>query len=312
MRPSDLVLPTGVRAMAVRGPVWASWVDRLPRLVVEVVEEWELAPDGSPMHGHGSLVLPVRDRDGQPAALKLTCPLDDETVHEHLALRQWDGDGTVRLLRADPHRRVLLLERLSTRDLSQEWDVGACEVVGDLYARLHRPALPQLVPLTTYVERWVADLADLPRSAPLPHRLVEQAVSRGRAFAADPASTGRTIHGDLHYTNVLAPLEGMQDERGPWLVIDPQPVDGDPHYELAPMLWNRWDELAGDVRGGVRRRFEALVDAAGLEEDRARDWVVVRMLVNASWELADAVTERRAPDGDHLTMCVALAKAVQE
>ena len=33
------------------------------------------------------------------------------------------------------------------------------------------------------------------------------------------------------------------------------------------MLWNRFEELAGGVRDGVRRRFHTLVDAAGLDED---------------------------------------------
>ena len=50
------------------------------------------------------------------------------------------------------------------------------------------------------------------------------------------------------------------------------------------MLWNRWEELApADVRvRRLRRRFHTLVDAAGLDEDRARDWVVVRMVLNAT------------------------------
>jgi streptomycin 6-kinase len=74
------------------------------------------------------------------------------------------------------------------------------------------------------------------------------------------------------------------------------------------MLWNRWVELAGDVREGVRRRFHALVDHGGLDEDRARDWVVVRMMHNALWELQDSPDR---PDGDYLTMCVTIAKAVQ-
>ena len=176
-------------------------------------------------------------------------------------------------------------------------------MVAELYARLHVPAIPQLRPLTAYVARWSSDLAVLPRSAPLPRRLVEQASSLGRSFVDDPASVGTMIHADLHYENVLAA------DREPWLAIDPKPVSGDPHYELAPMLWNRWAELAGDVRGGVRRRFHTLVDAAGLDEDRARDWVVVRMLHNAMWRLAD---ERTGGTDDYLTMCVTVAKAVQD
>ena len=97
-------------------------------------------------------------------------------------------------------------------------------------------------------------------------------------------------------------------DREPWLVIDPKPVNGDPHYEIAPMLWNRWEELGGDVREGVRRRFHTLVDAAGFDEDRARAWVVVRMVHNAMWALQDGP---RADPG-WLTTCISVAKAVQD
>ena len=120
----------------------------------------------------------------------------------------------------------------------------------------------------------------------------------------------RTIHGDLHYANVLA------GDREPWLVIDPKPVAGDPHYEVAPLLWNRWDEVvaSGNVRDAVRRRFHAVVDAALLDEDRARDWVVVRELHNVLWTIEDADRENRALDAadrEWVTTAVAIAKAVQ-
>lgn len=297
-------LPAFVLGFAERGPAWADWVDRLPRLVDDVLAEWELVLDGGPRHGWTALVLPVRDRSGTAAVLKLVCPpvpgLDEEE-HEALALQRIGGDGAVRLLRADPGRRLLLLERLHQRDLTELWDLEACEIVGGLYGRIHRPAPPQLRPLTSYVAGWTARLAALPRDAPVPHRMVEQAVSLGRDLGTDPASDGTMIHGDLHYENVLA------GDREPWLVIDPKPVSGDPHYEVAPLLWNRWDELAGDVRGGVRRRFHATIDAAGLDEDRARDWVVVRMLHNVLWALEDG-----EPDRAWLTTCLAVAKAVQD
>jgi len=300
-------LPPGVLAFAERGPEWAAYVDRLPRLVRELTAEWELVLDGEPTHGFCALVLPVR-RLGEPAVLKLGFP-DDESEHEGLGLQRWAGDGAVRLLSADPHRSALLLERLHPVDLTSVDVLEACDVVARLYARLHVPAPPQLRTLTSYVGRWTDQLAGLPRDAPVPHRLVQQAVSLGRDLVADEASTGTLIHSDLHYENVLA------GDREPWLVIDPKPVSGDPHYELAPMLWNRWDEAvaSGDLRAAVRQRFHALVDAAYLDEDRARDWVVVRMLHNAFWELEDTMLSTRAtdPDHDYLTMCIAIAKAVQ-
>jgi streptomycin 6-kinase len=308
--PLPFAIPPALQAQADLGEDWAAWLDSLPRMAAEVVDDWQLRLDGGPTHGYCSLVVPVRTASGRPAVLKVGFP-DEESEHEHLALQHWHGRGTVQLLRADPKRRAMLLERLHAEDLTELWDVEACEVVAALYPRLHVPAPPQLRTLTSYVERWGADLAALPRDAPLPRRLVEQAVALGRDLATDPASTGTMIHGDLHYENVLA------GDREPWLVIDPKPVSGDPHYEPAPLLWNRWQEMvdAGDVRDAVRRRFHAVVDAAGLDEDRARDWVVVRMLHNAMWTVRDAHAAGRPldeEDQEWLTRCVTLAKAVQE
>ncbi|MCX2713230.1 aminoglycoside phosphotransferase family protein [Mycolicibacterium sp. J2] len=296
-----IVLPEAVTAMAARGPQWQAWVDRLPTLVSAQLDGWNLALDGAPRHGFCSIVLPVRTGDGDAAVLKVAFP-ETESEHEHLALRRWGGAGAVRLLRADPHSRSLLLERLQDRNLDELWDIEACEVVAGLYGRIHVAALPQLRPLADSVREWTAGLRTLPRNAAVPRRLVEQAISLGDDFATDAACGGTLIHGDLHYTNVLAA------DREPWLVIDPKPMDGDPHYELAPMLWNRWDELTGYVRDGVRRRFYTLVDAAGLDADRARAWVTVRVMHNAMWEL----TEAAEPDPRWLTTCVAIAKAVQE
>lgn len=305
----QLVVPPGLAAQRRLGPAWGEWLDRLPKMYADLVAEWQLTPDGGPWHGFCSVVVPVRTVGGAPAALKITFDGDEESEHEHLALQIWSGEGTVRLLRADPHRRAMLLERLHQEDLADLWDLEACEVVAGLYPRLHVPAPPQLRTVTSYVERWVAAMASMPRNAPVPRRMVEQATHLARALCSDPDSTGRLVHGDLHYANVLA------GDREPWLVIDPKPMSGDPHYEPAPMLWNRMDELTSDVRDGLRRRFHTLVDVGGLDEARARDWVVVRMVLNAHWSIQDAQGGDRELDTgerDWITRCIAIAKAVQD
>ena len=304
-------IPPTFRAYAARGEGFAAFLDRLPRLVSELVEEWQLAHDGAAWHGRCALVVPVRTPGGRPAALKVNLP-HDEAEHEHLGLRAWHGNGAVQLLRADPHRWALLLERLrADEDLRSVDDLQACEVVAGLYRRLHVPAPPQLRRLSSYVARWTDGLAALPTDAPVPHRLVEQAVSLGRDLVADPATDERMIHADLHYENVLAA------DREPWLVIDPKPIAGDPHYEVAPMLWNRWEEVTAtrDVRSAVRRRFHTLVDASGLDEARARDWVVVREMHNVLWAIQDADRDGvplDAEDREWITRAVTIAKAVQD
>jgi streptomycin 6-kinase len=55
------------------------------------------------------------------------------------------------------------------------------------------------------------------------------------------------------------------------------------------------------------RRFHTVVDTAGLDEDRARDRVVVRELVNILWNM-----EEGPADQDWITTALAIAKAVQD
>lgn len=308
-----LPVPAGRLSQRELGEDWARWLDRLPRLAEELVAEWRLTPSAAPLHGFCSLVLPVADVDGTAGALKITFDGDDESLHEALALQHWGGRGAVRLVRADPRRRAMLLAWLPGPDLADTWDVEACEVVGGLYGRLHIPALPQLASVESYVERWLDDLDGLGRDVPMPRRYVEQALALGRALLAD-APAPVVVHGDLHYANV------MSDAAGDWIAIDPKPMAGDPHYEPAPLLWNRMEELSGpaavgSVRDGLRRRFHAVVDAGGLDEDRARDWVVVRMVVNAGWAVQDARRADRRLTGaerDWITRCIAVTKAVQD
>lgn len=296
------------------GPRWSAWLDALPRLVAGLADEWGLRLEGESWHGFCSLVLPVTTGSGTPAALKIALP-EPETEHEHVALQHWHGRGAVRLLRADPGRRALLLERLERVDLTNAWDIEACEIVARLYADLHVPPLPQLRSRSSHVERWADALRRDLTTVPVPRRLVEQALALTNDLCSEPPSA--VIHGDLHYGNVL---RGRRDDEDVWLAIDPQPTNGDPHYELEPMLRDRFGDYAapgaaGSVRDGIRRRFHTLVDVAGLDEERARDWAVVRSVLNAHWAHEDAVRAGRSLDAeerDHVTSCIAVAKAVQD
>ncbi|ONI76637.1 aminoglycoside resistance protein [Kribbella sp. ALI-6-A] len=299
-------IPDGLLVVGSRGPDWAAWLDRLPRLVQDLLGEWELTVDGSSAYGNCAVVVPVLTRAGEAAVLKVQFP-HWEAETEHLALQAWGGRGAVRLLRADPRRFAMLLERLSARDLTGVDDREACEIVGTAYSKLHVAAGPQYRTLSGELERWIEDFRALPASAPVPHRYVEQAISLASDFAADPATDGRLIHTDLHYENMLA------GDREPWLVIDPKPLSGDPCYEVAPLLWNRWDEVvaSGDIRFRVRSRFYAAIDAAELDEDRTRDWVIVRQMLNVLWTLKDAGTDESLPQ-DWLTRNIAIVKAIQD
>ena len=275
-----------------------TWLTRVPRLVEESLATWDLTLDGDPMHGTAALVLPVRRRDGCSAVLKVTWP-HVQARHEHLALQHWGGRGAVRLLAASPAHWTMLLERLNgCRDLQDVPIDEACTVIGTLLHQLNHDALPQLPRLSAET----AQLAHRFGSAPpaMPRRFVQQARALLLELAADAAIDSRMVNTDLHYGNVLAA------ERQPWLAIHPKPLTADPAFAVAPALWNRWEEAiaSGNLRARLRRRLSIVCASAGLDEERARAWSIVR-------EVQMGLSAIERDDADELTKTIAIIKAIQ-
>jgi streptomycin 6-kinase len=63
-----------------------------------------------------------------------------------------------------------------------------------------------------------------------------------------------------------------------------RPTAGDRAFEVAPALWNRADELGtgSSVRWNLRRRLEIVCEHAGIDEERAKAWTIVREVDNAT------------------------------
>jgi streptomycin 6-kinase len=246
------------------------WVASLPTLATKACSRWRLTPDGPLMNGMCAVVLPVRQADGHPAALKITW-VGDETEGEPLALKLYDGNGAVRLLDHDEELGALLLERLDhTRSLNDEPIDKAVGVICGLLRRhrhLNAPA---------EIRRFQGELRDHPA---IPRTLFDAARD-----VADNRTMGTTlVNEDLHYQNVL------RGDREPWLTIDPKPLSGDPEYSVIPLLWNRFDELDG--RKGLTDRFLTICDAAELDVAKARDWTLYRAVANWTWCLEEDFEE---------------------
>jgi streptomycin 6-kinase len=302
MRSVPVSIPADFMAHAAGDDGVVRWLAGLRKLIDSVLTDWALTTTGPVLTGTNAVVLLVVTDTGVPAALKVGWP-HWEAEQEHLALRLWDGHGAVRLLRADPRRFTLLLERVDNqRDLNAQPVRQACETAAGLYRLLHRPATEQFVRLSVLAADWSRRLGLLHEHPLVPRRLVDRAASLAATFATDPRTDGVLLHTDLHFDNVLGAT------RVPWLAIDPKPVSGDPCFEVAPLLWNRWPEVtsSGGVRAAILDRLYTVVDAAELDEERVRDWVVVRQMVNVLWDL-----ESLAPDPDWLTRSIVVAKAVQ-
>ncbi|MFJ7178176.1 aminoglycoside phosphotransferase family protein [Streptomyces massasporeus] len=259
----------------------------LPGQTAHFLDQWDLKPDGPPMHGVSALVVPVvRTADGTPAVLKLQI-LDEESEGEPVALRVWNGDGAVRLLDLDEPTGTMLLERLDeTRMLSHLADPHQAVItIAELLAHLTSfPAPPGMRCLGDIAQAmldrtpWALDRIPDPEA----RHLVADCAAAVREVADDPGD--RLLHWDLHDENVLATT------RARWLAIDPKPLAGDPGFELWPALDNRYDP------DDILWRFDAMTDILTLDRPRAHAWTLARLLQNALWDIEDA----RPVDDDQL------------
>ncbi|MEV6986785.1 aminoglycoside phosphotransferase family protein [Sphaerisporangium sp. NPDC051017] len=206
-------------------------------------------------------------------------------------MRLWAGRGAVRLLDDDPGTGTMLLERLDhTRHLSAVADdMEALAILAELLARL--VATPAPDGLRTLAGIAAGMLAEVPAALPKLDDPGDRALLRACADATrevlgEPGD--RLLHWDLHYDNVLAPLDG----REPWLAINPKPLAGNPGFDLLPALDNRWDDVVatGDAARAVLRRFDRMTELLALDRPRAAAWSLARVLQNSLWDVEDGET----------------------
>ncbi|MFC4138547.1 MULTISPECIES: aminoglycoside phosphotransferase family protein [unclassified Microbacterium] len=260
------------------------WVRQLPSVARDLLQKWDLRPAGAVRAGEAGVLVPVRRADGTPAALKLQMP-KPETGAAIIGLVAWNGRGTVRLLDSDADQGGMLLERLhADRSLDAVADDDtAVRIVGGLFARLHGVPGPDGLPRLGTIAAGM--LADVPAARPVLDSGDRTRLDRWtRQIAEVEAEPGdRLLHWDLHYGNVLAA------DREPWLAIDPEPLIGDPGFDLWPALDSGWsaDDSVSDAPRIVRRRFDILTEMLDLDRSHAAAWTAARLLQNTLWDIED-------------------------
>ncbi|MFE1561167.1 aminoglycoside phosphotransferase family protein [Streptomyces sp. NPDC058734] len=288
--PEDIAVPDALITSYTKngGEAERAWIAALPALVADLLDRWRLERDGAAGSGEASLVVPVRREDGGRAALKLQMPRE-ETTAALIGLRAWKGDGIVRLLDHDPESSAMLLERLdASRTLASVVDDDtAMGTLAGLMARLHAAPAPAGLRRLDDIARDMLEAvpqAVVSLSDPDDQRRLHAWASAVAELVDEPGH--RLLHWDLHYGNVLAA------EREPWLAIDPEPLVGDPGFDLWPALDTGWEEIeaTGDAPRVVRRRFDLLTEALELDRERAAGWTLGRLLQNTLWDVEDGRT----------------------
>ena len=256
--------------MAEPGLTHRVWLERVPRLVSECVDLWDLRLGEPYAAGAAGYTARVDLPDGTPAVLKLIYP-HREAEHEAAALEHLDGVGAVRLLAHDRERWALLLERCEPgTPLWQVGGDGALDVIVELLPRLWKPAGAPFRPLADEAAWWVEQLpGEWERAGrPVERALLDAGIDALRELP-NSQDDQVLVHQDLHGDNILAA------QREPWLVIDPKPLVGEREFALAPVV--RSFEL-GDTRRDVIRRLDRLSSELGLDRERARWWTIGQTL----------------------------------
>ena len=283
-----LNVPGRLAANCSKTPEGAAWLNRLPDAVRNLERRWSLTL-GAPFDGEEvscAWVAPVALADGTTAVLKLGMP-HMEGEHELQGLRFWNGDPTVRLLKADDELGAMLLERCEPgtvlRTLAEpEQDV----VIAGLLRRLWRsPSAPHpFRPLSALTEYWsnetLADVEQWPDPG-----MVREGLRLLKELPRT-ASIEVLLATDLHAGNVL------RSEREPWLVIDPKPFVGDPAYDATQHLFNCDARLRSDPGGTICR----IADLLGVDRERVRLWTFARAAAEPrdDWGHDDSMALARA------------------
>jgi streptomycin 6-kinase len=242
------------------------WLERVPELVAECVEEWELELGEPYEAGAAGYAVRAGLTDGTPAVLKLIYP-HREAEHEADALELLGGNGAVRLFARDDARSAMVLERCEPGTaLAENGGETALDVLVELLPKHWVRAGEPFHTLADEAAWWIDELPEQWEQSgrAIERRLVDTAVDALRSLSE---SQGEQVllNQDLHGDNVLAA------EREPWLVIDPKPLVGEREFAVAPVV--RSFEL-GASKTDVLYRLDRLTSELGLDRERARGWTI--------------------------------------
>jgi streptomycin 6-kinase len=266
----DRVVPEAVRRKALVADAGA-WLRELPALVAHLEHAWGVRVGPALEGGTEAFVAEARLGDGTPAVLKLVVPrAGNPAQHEITVLRLARGRGCVELLRDDPERGALLLERLgpSMHDLA----LPLAERLAQLCAaarRLWRPVPACGLPTGADKGRWLATFvsttwAELGR--PCSRRAVDHALACAeRRIAAHDPARAVLVHGDLHAWNALRSGDGFK-------LVDPDGLIAEAEYDMGILMREDPVEL---LEGDPRDRARWLAGRTGLDADAIWEWGVV-------------------------------------
>ena len=257
------------------GDVAEAWLHQLPSITETLTQLWQLSDVGQPISGGSeSLVLPVKQQDGNDAIIKIGMPQVCDTGAEARILRLANGRGYACLFDVSPEHNAILVERLG-KPLAESGQ-SAAEQIATICQTLKSAWVPLKEPnemMTGAVKaEWLAKFIDdtwheLDKPCSLATRNQALGFCAERIAAHDRANCV-LVHGDAHEQNTLATtVDGI------YKFVDPDGLFAEPACDLAvPMRGLSEALLAGDVHELGMGRCHELSHLTGVDPSAIWQW----------------------------------------
>jgi streptomycin 6-kinase len=289
---SRIEVPELVRTTALgHGASGERWLRRLPAVVREIEERWDLTIGEPYSGGTASYVADATLRDGSVAVVKVAMRVaeGDEEAFER-SVRAFDlagGRGCARLLAQDAEIGVLLLERLGRNLDSLQLPVERqLEIICETVAQMWVSVPPELaLPSGAEKAQWLAEFIarsweELERPCAARTIDIALAFAAERAAAFDPACAV-LLHGDAHSWNTL------EAGGGRFKLVDPEGLRSEPAHDLGVPMRELNDELlAGDALRIGRQRARTLSDLTGADAEAIWQWGFIERVSTGLYSLS--------------------------
>jgi len=275
-------------ALDLYGKAGEQWLNDLPRIIQEISKHWSLEVGNFFPTLSYNFVAPCVCENGEKAVLKISYPEEISSVlSEARALKFFDGEGAIKVLRMDENFCALLLERATPgeglRKICRRDDAEANQIAIDIMRRLWRkPPESHDFPM---LESWIKGF-EKAENTRFPAQIIKKAQSCFDELLA-LSKNKFVLHGDLHHENILSAT------RKPFLAIDPKGIVGDIGYEISVFLNNPrgWVLEQPEARQILRRRVEQFAEAFEIEPLILRKWAFAEAVLSAWWTFEDNGTD---------------------
>lgn len=264
------------------GSQGTEWITNLPALINALENYWNLTEITPVPNMTFNYVAKAILNTNEPVILKISYD-KKSVINEKQALTDLGHHGSIRLIGYNELYNALLLQQaipgITLKSLYRDQYDYVMDSYIETMHRLHHQHLPKKSNYP-HVSDWL-NVLEQPNLKQIPPVLLNKAIELKNKLLSSSKPL-ILLHGDLHHDNVLK-------HGNKWLAIDPKGVIGEAEFEIAAFDFMYVNELttSTNVKNLISKRVELLAHKSGLDAQRIKDWVLVRLILMAAWFIED-------------------------